>query len=159
MTERISLDGEPMSEEAFVATYNEVAPYTHLVDEDQPHPLSYFETVVAMAYAAFADAPVDAAVVEVGMGGAWDATNVIDAKVAVLTPVAVDHAKYLGETPGAIALEKVGVIKPGATVVSAVQPEEVALIVAQRCTEVGATLAREGLEFGVPAGCRRSGDR
>ena len=71
-----------------------------------------------MAYAAFADAPVDAAVVEVGMGGAWDATNVIDAKVAVLTPIAVDHAKYLGETPAAIALEKVGIIKPGATVVT-----------------------------------------
>ena len=99
MTERISLDGEPMSEEAFVAAFNDVAPYTHLVDAEHDHPLSFFETVVAMAYAAFADAPVDAAVVEVGMGGRWDATNVIDAKVAVLTPIAVDHAKYLGDTP------------------------------------------------------------
>ncbi len=86
MTERISLDGEPLSEEAFVAAFNEVAPYTHLVDAEHDHPLSFFETVVAMAYAAFADAPVDVAVVEVGMGGAWDATNVIDAQVAVLTP-------------------------------------------------------------------------
>ena len=149
MTERISLDGEPISEELFVSTFNEIAPYTHLVDADHDHPLSFFETVVAMAYAAFADAPVDAAVVEVGMGGAWDATNVIDASVAVLTPIAVDHAKYLGETPAAIALEKVGVIKAGATVVSAVQPEEVAQLVAERCTEVGATLVRESLEFGV----------
>jgi dihydrofolate synthase/folylpolyglutamate synthase len=149
MTERISLDGEPISEEAFVTAFNDVAPYTHLVDEDQPHPLSFFETVVGMAYAAFADAPVDAAVVEVGMGGAWDATNVIDAKVAVLTPIAVDHAKYLGETPGAIALEKVGIIKPGATVVCAVQPEEVELVVLERCREVGATLVREGFELGV----------
>src|SRR6478736_427524 len=105
MTERISLDGEPISEELFVSTFNEVAPYTHLVDADHDHPLSFFETVVAMAYAAFADAPVAAAVVEVGMGGTWDATNVIDASVAVLTPIAVDHAKYLGETPAAIALE------------------------------------------------------
>jgi dihydrofolate synthase/folylpolyglutamate synthase len=102
-----------------------------------------------MAYAAFADAPVDAAVVEVGMGGAWDATNVIDAKVAVLTPIAVDHAQYLGETPTAIALEKVGIIKPGATVVTADQSEEVMQLVVERCTEVGATLAREGLDFGV----------
>jgi dihydrofolate synthase/folylpolyglutamate synthase len=149
MTERISLDGEPLSEEAFVAAFNEVAPYTHLVDADHDHPLSFFETVVGMAYAAFADAPVDVAVVEVGMGGAWDATNVIDAQVAVLTPIAVDHAKYLGDTPEAIAREKVGIIKPGATVVSAVQTEEVTLVLLERCAEVGATLVREGFEFGV----------
>ena len=103
MTERISIDGEPLSEEEFVRAFNDVAPYLELVDADQDHPLSFFETVVAMAYAAFAEAPVDAAVVEVGMGGAWDATNVIDAKVAVLTPIAVDHAKYLGDTPAVIA--------------------------------------------------------
>jgi dihydrofolate synthase/folylpolyglutamate synthase len=149
MTERISLDGEPLSEEAFVAAFNEVAPYTHLVDAEHDHPLSFFETVVAMAYAAFADAPVDVAVVEVGMGGAWDATNVIDAQVAVLTPIAVDHARYLGNTPEEIAREKVGIIKPGATVVSAVQTEEVSLVLLERCAEVGATLLREGLEFGV----------
>ncbi len=149
MTERISLDGAPISEEGFVSAFNDVAPYTHLVDADQDHPLSFFEVVVAMAYAAFADAPVDAAVVEVGMGGTWDATNVIDASVAVLTPIAIDHAQYLGESPTAIALEKVGIIKPGATVVSAVQDEEVAVILLERCAEVGATLTREGLEFGV----------
>jgi dihydrofolate synthase/folylpolyglutamate synthase len=149
MTERISLDGEPMSEQVFVTAFNDVAPYTHLVDERHDHPLSFFETIVAMAYAAFADAPVDAAVVEVGMGGTWDATNVVKAQVAVLTPIAVDHARYLGETPAVIAQEKVGVIKPGATVVTAVQPPEVMQVILERCTEVGATLAREGLEFGV----------
>lgn len=149
MTERISLDGEAVSEEAFVVAFNDVAPYTHLVDAEHDHPLSFFETVVAMAYAAFADAPVDAAVVEVGMGGTWDATNVMDARVAVLTPIAVDHAKYLGETPGTIALEKVGIIKPGTTVVSALQSAEVDQVIRERCTDVGATLAREGLEFGV----------
>ena len=88
--ERIVVDGEPLDETGFVRAFNDVAPYTHLVDAQHSHPLSFFETVVGMAYAAFADAPVDVAVVEVGMGGAWDATNVADGKVAVLTPVAVD---------------------------------------------------------------------
>src|SRR4051795_884221 len=98
MTERSTRDGEPLSEEAFVRAFNDVAPYTHLVDAEQDHPLSFFETVVGMAYAAFADAPVDAAVIEVGMGGSWDATNVVDATVAVVLPIAVDHARYLGDT-------------------------------------------------------------
>ena len=96
MTERIVVDGEPLSEEQFVAAFNDIAPYTHLVDAQHSHPLSFFETVTAMAYATFADAPVDAAVVEVGLGGTWDSTNVADGKVAVITPIAVDHAKYLG---------------------------------------------------------------
>ncbi|MBZ5740908.1 bifunctional tetrahydrofolate synthase/dihydrofolate synthase [Nocardioides mangrovi] len=149
MTERISVDGEPLSDEAFVRAFNDVAPYTHLVDADQPHPLSFFETVVGMAYAAFADAPVDVAVVEVGMGGAWDATNVADAAVAVVLPIAVDHAQYLGETPAAIAVEKSGIIKPGSIAVLAQQTPEVAEVLLARATEVGATVAREGLEFGV----------
>ena len=93
MSERISIDGEPLDDEAFVRAFNDVAPYTHLVDAEQDHPLSFFETIVGMAYAAFADAPVDVAVVEVGMGGSWDATNVIDADVAVVLPIAVDHAE------------------------------------------------------------------
>jgi dihydrofolate synthase/folylpolyglutamate synthase len=88
-------------------------------------------------------------VIEVGMGGTWDATNVVDAQVAVLTPVAVDHAQYLGGTPAVIAQEKVGIIKPGTTVVSAVQSAEVDQVLRERCTEVGATLVREGLDFGV----------
>ena len=149
MTERITVDGEPLSEEAFVRAFNDVAPYTHLVDERHDHPLSFFETIVGMAYAAFADAPVDVAVVEVGMGGAWDATNVVEAKVAVLTPVGLDHAQYLGDTTGDIAREKVGIVKPGSTVVTAVQPADVAEVLVGRAAEVGATIAREGLEFGV----------
>ena len=149
MTERIVVDGEPLGEEAFVRAFNDVAPYTHVVDAEHDHPLSFFETVVGMAYAAFADAPVDVAVVEVGMGGAWDATNVADGKVAVLTPIAVDHQKYLGETAAEIAREKVGIIKPGATVVTAVQEPDVAAAVVARAAEVGAVVAREGLEFGV----------
>ncbi len=149
MSERISIDGEPLDDEAFVRAFNEVAPYTHLVDADQDHPLSFFETIVAMAFAAFADAPVDVAVVEVGMGGSWDATNVVDADVAVVLPVAVDHAKYLGDDPVAIAREKAGIIKPGSVAVLAEQTPEVAAVLLERATEVGATVAREGVEFGV----------
>lgn len=149
MTERIVIDGEPLSDEQFVRAFNDVAPYTHLVDAEHDHPLSYFETVVGMAYAAFADAPVDVAVVEVGMGGAWDATNVADGSVAVLTPVSLDHQQYLGESTAEIAREKVGIIKPGATVITAVQVEEVAAQIVARAAEVGAIVAREGIEFGV----------
>jgi len=151
MSERISVDGEPLDDEAFVRAFNEIAPYTHLVDAAEPYPLSFFETIVGMAYAAFADAPVDVAVVEVGMGGSWDATNVIDGDVAVVTPIAVDHAHYLGTTAAAIALEKAGIIKPGATAVLAQQPPEVAEVQLARAAEVGATVVREGLDFGVVA--------
>lgn len=149
MSERISVDGEPLSDEEFVRAFNDVAPYLQIVDDDQQHPLSFFETVVAMAYAAFADAPVDVAVVEVGMGGSWDATNVVDAAVAVVLPVAVDHAAYLGGTPMAIAGEKAGIIKPGSVAVLAEQSPEVAEVLLQRVAEVGATVVREGLDFGV----------
>ena len=149
MTERISVDGEPLTDEEFVAAFNDVAPYTHLVDSSEDHPLSFFETVVGMAYAKFAEAPVDVAVVEVGMGGAWDATNVADAAVAVVLPIAVDHAKYLGDTPAQIAIEKAGIIKPGSVVVMAQQQVDVAEVLLARATEAGATVAREGMEFGV----------
>jgi dihydrofolate synthase/folylpolyglutamate synthase len=149
MTERISVDGEPLSADAFVRTYLEVAPYAVLVDAEQPHPLSFFEMLVAMGYAAFADAPVDVAVVEVGMGGAWDATNVADGVVAVVTPVAVDHQRYLGSEPERIAVEKAGIIKPGSIVVVAEQHEEVWAVLGDRAAEVGAPVLREGVDFGV----------
>src|SRR3954464_5206794 len=121
INERICIDGEPLTDEEFVRAFNEVAPYTHLVDASEAHPLSFFETVVGMAYAAFADAPVDVAVVEAGMGGSWDATNVADAAVAVVLPVAIDHTQYLGDSPAAIAIEKAGIIKPGSIAVLAQQ--------------------------------------
>ena len=149
MTERICLDGAPLTDEEFVVAFNDVAPYTHLVDATQPHPLSFFETIVGMAYAAFADAPVDAAIVEVGMGGVWDATNVADAAVAVVLPVAVDHERYLGTDVVDIAVEKAGIIKAGSTAVLAEQLPRVAEVLLRRAAEVGATVAREGVEFGV----------
>jgi len=149
MNDRISIDGEPLDDEAFVRAFNDVAPYTHLVDAQEAHPLSFFETVVGMAYAAFADAPVDVAVVEVGMGGSWDATNVIDADVAVVLPIAIDHSNYLGDSPAAIAIEKSGIIKAGSIAVLAQQRPEAADVLLARASEVGATVVREGEEFGV----------
>jgi dihydrofolate synthase / folylpolyglutamate synthase len=149
MTERISLDGAPIDPDAFIRTYADVAPYLEVVDRSGPHPLSYFETITGMAYAAFSDAPIDVAVVEVGMGGLWDATNVVDAQVAVVTPIAVDHAHYLGDRPETIAEEKSGIIKAGSFVVLAPQPVEAAEVLLHRVAEVGATAAREGVEFGV----------
>ena len=102
-----------------------------------------------MAFAVFADAPVDVAVIEVGMGGTWDATNVADGAVAVVTPIAIDHTRYLGNTVEEIAAEKAGIIKPGAVAVLAQQPAGAAEALLRRAAEVGATVAREGLEFGV----------
>ncbi|NHC45115.1 bifunctional folylpolyglutamate synthase/dihydrofolate synthase [Motilibacter aurantiacus] len=151
--ERISFDGQPIDEERFVSTYADIAPYLDLVDarskEAGGPTLSFFEVLVAMGYAAFADAPVDVAVVEVGMGGEWDATNVADGQVSVVTPVAVDHQRFLGSTAPEIAAEKAGIIKAGSIAVLAQQEVEVAEVLLRRATEAGATVAREGLEFGV----------
>src|SRR3954454_15976089 len=149
MTERITLDGEPLSDQDFVDAYLDIEPYLSLVDERSEHPLSFFETVVGMAFAVFADAPVDVAVVEVGMGGSWDATNVANGHVAVVTPIAVDHARYLGDRPEVIAVEKAGIIKAGARVVSAEQEPEVLAVLAGRAQEVGASMLVSGIDFGV----------
>ncbi|WP_308013953.1 bifunctional tetrahydrofolate synthase/dihydrofolate synthase [Streptantibioticus parmotrematis] len=159
VTERISLDGAPIPVDRFVATYQDVKPYVEMVDDAQEHRLSFFEVLTGMAYAAFADAPVDVAVVEVGMGGSWDATNVVDGQVAVVTPISLDHTDRLGSTPGEIAQEKAGIIKPrgdaegaaGATVVLAQQPVDAAQVLLKRAVEADATVAREGMEFGITA--------
>ncbi|MGW1051547.1 bifunctional tetrahydrofolate synthase/dihydrofolate synthase [Streptomyces sp. NPDC002521] len=151
ITERISLDGAPVSAERFIETYQDIKPYIEMVDAQQEHRLSFFEVLTGMAYAAFADAPVDVAVVEVGMGGSWDATNVIDADVAVITPIDLDHTDRLGETTAEIAGEKSGIIKQGATVILAQQPVDAAQVLLKKAVEVDATVAREGLEFGVVA--------
>ena len=149
VTERIVIDGEPLTDEVFVATYDEIAPYVELVDQRFEIKLSFFEVVTAMAYAAFADAPVDVAVVEVGLGGTWDATNQLDAEIAVITPIGIDHVEFLGDSVAQIATEKAGIIKAGATAVLAAQDTEAAGPLLRRAGEVEATVAREGLEFGV----------
>lgn len=149
ITERISLDGAPIEAERFVETYQDIKPYVELVDAREEYRLSFFEVLTGMAYAAFADAPVDVAVVEVGMGGTWDATNVIDGSVAVVTPIDLDHTDRLGDTTGAIAGEKSGIIKPDATVILAQQPVDAAQVLLKKAVEVDATVAREGMEFGI----------
>ncbi|HSV65753.1 MAG TPA: folylpolyglutamate synthase/dihydrofolate synthase family protein, partial [Mycobacteriales bacterium] len=148
-TERISIDGEPISVERFVQTYDDIEPYLKMVDDRSEIRPVYFEVLTAMGFVAFADAPVDVAVVEVGLGGSWDATNVADGQVAVITPIALDHTRWLGETIPEIAREKAGIIKPGATAILAAQPPEAAAVLLHRAGDVGATVAREGLELGV----------
>jgi dihydrofolate synthase/folylpolyglutamate synthase len=153
MRERIALSGVPISAEKFLDAYDEVLPFVDLVDarsvaEGGPR-MTYFEVLVAIAYAAFADAPVDVAVVEVGLGGSWDATNVAAGSVAVVTPIALDHQHFLGHDVESIATEKSGIIKRDALVVVGVQEPEVAQILADRAAEVGARIAFEGNEFGL----------
>jgi dihydrofolate synthase / folylpolyglutamate synthase len=149
MRERITIDGEPIDAEKFIELYEEILPYVQLTDDKQPARLSFFEVLVGMAFAAFGDAPVDVAIIEVGVGGRWDATNIADGTVAVIGPVALDHMNYLGDTIEEIATEKAGIIKPGATVVLAQQHIAAAEVLLRAAAQQQATVAREGLEFGV----------
>src|ERR1700759_2747828 len=148
MRERICVDGEPLSAERFIELYEEIAPYVQLVDAQQPARMSFFEVLTGMMFAAFADAPVDVAVIEVGLGGRWDATNVADGAVAVVGPGGMDHMQYLGDTLEAIATEKAGIIKPGAVAILAQQQLAAAEVLLAQAAAVGATVAREGIEFG-----------
>jgi dihydrofolate synthase/folylpolyglutamate synthase len=147
--ERISVDGLPLPAHQFARIYDEVLPYVEIVDARSPEPVTYFELLTAMGFAAFADAPVEAGVIEVGLGGSWDATNVLDATVAVVTPIAYDHTELLGPSLEDIATEKAGVIAPGATAVLAQQDLTAAQALLHRAAEVDARVAREGIEFGV----------
>jgi len=151
--ERIQLDGEPISEERMLDTWNDIEPYIRLVDKNSTESggvrLSYFEVITALAYAAFADAPVDVAIIEVGMGGTWDATSVAAASVAVITPIGMDHADYLGDTIAQIAGEKAGIIAPGRTAVTSVQNDEAREVVATRARELDVSLKVEGEDFGL----------
>ncbi len=151
--ERIAIDGEPISASRFVEVWEDVAPYIGMVDERSTAAggprLSFFEVFTVLAFAAFADAPVDVVVLEVGMGGRWDATNVADGVVEVLTPVARDHERWLGYTLTEIASEKVGIFTDGGTVVCADQVEEVAAVVAAEAAARGARLVVEDRDVAV----------
>jgi folylpolyglutamate synthase/dihydrofolate synthase len=147
--ERICVDGQPLDAERFAWAYDEIKPYLDLVDATHDVPLSFFEVLTGMAFAVFADAPVDVCILEVGMGGTWDNTNVADGAVAVVTPISLDHVRYLGSTVAEIAADKSGIIKPGAIAVLAQQPPAAAEVLLRRSADAGATVAREGLEFGV----------
>lgn len=151
--ERIALNGKPIDPERFIATYDDVLPYVELIDNEQraagEPTTTYFEMLVVMAYAAFADAPVDVAIVEVGLGGEWDATNVADGQVAVIAPISLDHTRLLGSTVEEITLEKRGIIKPGAITVIGEQEPSVDELLAERIAEVGGSAKRETIDFEV----------
>lgn len=154
--ERITLSGKPIPREKFISAYDDVAPLIEIVDarsvESGGRRMNFFEVLVAIAYAAFADAPVDVAIIEVGLGGSWDATNVIDAQVAVFTPVDLDHTHLLGDDIVTIAEEKSGIIKADSVTVSGVQDDDVARVLLDRVEEVGgARIVFEGNDFGVLA--------
>ena len=149
VTERIAIDGAPIAPERYVEVYRDVEPYVEMIDRGAEVRMSKFEVLTGMAFAAFADAPVDAAVLEVGLGGSWDATNVADAKVAVVAPIAIDHVEYLGSDLAGIAKEKAGIIKPGSIALVAEQRPEVMEVLLRKTVEVDAMVARAGLEFGV----------
>ena len=163
-TERIAIDGQPLHPRDYVRTWREIQPYVEMADaesEKEGGPkLSKFEVLTAMSYAAFADAPVDVAVVEVGMGGLWDATNVINADVAVITPIGLDHTDYLGSTVEEVAREKAGIIKPRWDLDDLLTPPDNVAIVAdqdpaamtvilEQAVRADAAVARAGSEFGV----------
>ena len=145
--ERISINGQPIDPKAIIFSYNDIAAYLDFMDSKFDTPISFFEAITALAFAAFAEHPIDVGVFEVGMGGEWDATNVVSADVSVIMPVDLDHMEYLGSTIGEIAKTKAGIIKEGGFVVLAQQQPEAAVELLKRAAEVGADVAREGLEY------------
>lgn len=150
--ERIQIDGEPISRAGFVQVWEDVAPLIELVDARSaanggPR-MSFFEVLTVLAYAAFADAPVDVAVIEVGMGGTWDATNVADATVAVIGPVAMDHERWLGSSLADIAAEKAGIIKPGCDLILAEQSPAAAGVI-DAAVSPARSVRREGTDIEV----------
>ena len=148
-TERISIKGKPISAERMIETYRDIELYLDLIDSRQPYPLSYFEVLTALAFVAFAEYPIDIGVIEAGMGGQWDATNVLASQVSVMTPIGFDHMEYLGNTLTEIALTKSGIFKPESNVVLSAQTPEVAKVLLAQAAKVSAMVFREGVEFAV----------
>lgn len=155
LNERMSLDGEPVSDERLYNVWTEIEPIVSLVDAELSaageDPLTFFEVLAVLGFAIFADAPVDVLVLEVGMGGEWDSTNVADGDVAVFTPISLDHMDRLGETIEEIARTKAGIIKPDAIVLSAEQPSEALKVIGERAAAVGEKFFTYGKDFVVTA--------
>ena len=147
--ERIAINGQPIDPKALIFAFNDIAAYLDLMDTKFPDPISFFEAITALGFVAFAEHPVDVAVIEVGMGGEWDATNVIDAEVSVIMPIGFDHMEYLGHTLHEIASTKAGIIKEGGFIVLAQQEPEAAKELIRKAAEVGADVVREGIEYSV----------
>ncbi|MBW8872445.1 MAG: bifunctional folylpolyglutamate synthase/dihydrofolate synthase [Leifsonia sp.] len=153
--ERIVIDGQPIDDESLVRNWEDISPYLEIVDAELAEagkaPLTFFEALTALAYASFADAPVDVAVIEVGMGGEWDSTNVGDGQVAVFTPIALDHTKALGDTVEEIARTKSGIVKPSADVVSSAQTPEADRVLRDAAVLTESTFAEQPRDFDVAA--------
>ncbi|OIH82397.1 dihydrofolate synthase [Arthrobacter sp. UCD-GKA] len=153
VTERIAIDGESVDDETFVRIWDEIRPYLQIVDDELTaageNRLTYFEAVTILGFAVFADTPVDVAIIEVGLGGITDATNVGDGQVSVITPISLDHTDLLGDTTELIALEKAGIIKPGGFLVSSAQPADAAQVLLDKALELEVPYRFEGVEFGV----------
>jgi dihydrofolate synthase/folylpolyglutamate synthase len=147
--ERIAINTQPIDAKALIFSFNDISAYLDLMDTKFEHPISFFEAITALAFAAFAEHPIDVGVIEVGMGGLWDATNVVDADVSVIMPIGLDHTEYLGETLTEIAQTKAGIIKEGGFVVLAQQEPECAVELLKQAALVGADVAREGIEYSV----------
>jgi dihydrofolate synthase/folylpolyglutamate synthase len=147
--ERISINGQSIAAKELIFSFNDISAYLDLMDEKFENPISFFEAITALAFVAFAEHPIDVGVIEVGMGGQWDATNVVDADVSVITPIGLDHMEYLGNTITEIAATKAGIIKEQGFVVLAQQSPEAAVELLRRAAEVGADVAREGLEYSI----------
>lgn len=153
VTERISIDGAPVADSTFVRIWGEIQPYLQIVDAEleaagAPR-ITYFEALTILAFAIFADEPVDVMVLEVGIGGSWDATNVADATVSVVTPIGLDHTDMLGETLAEIAGEKAGIIKDGGFLISAAQDPSAAQVLLEAARAHNADYRFEGVEFGA----------
>jgi dihydrofolate synthase/folylpolyglutamate synthase len=147
--ERISINGQPISAAELIFSYNDISPYLDLMDSKFDNPISFFEAITALAFAAFAEHPIDVGIIEVGMGGEWDATNVVEAGVSVIMPIGLDHTEYLGDTLTEIAKTKAGIFKTGGFGVLAQQETEAAVELLRRAAEVGIDVAREGVEYSL----------
>ncbi|MDQ1173954.1 dihydrofolate synthase/folylpolyglutamate synthase [Microbacterium testaceum] len=152
-TERILIDGEPVADAAIADAWEEIQPFVGMVDGELEAagdaPLTFFELLTVLAFVVAADAPIDVLVLEVGMGGEWDSTNTADGDVAVFTPIDIDHVDRLGSTIAEIATVKAGIIKQGAAVVSAAQPDEALRAIRARAEKEGATVAVAGDGFAL----------
>ncbi|KKI16541.1 MULTISPECIES: bifunctional folylpolyglutamate synthase/dihydrofolate synthase [unclassified Leucobacter] len=150
-TERFQVDGSPISGPRLAEAWSELQLPLEVVDaeleESGQGPITFFEALAVLAFTAFADAPVDVAVIEVGMGGEWDATNIVDAQVAVFTPIALDHTAILGPDIATIAQTKAGIIKPGSTVVSAAQDPAALAAIEAAAERTGSRVLVQGRDF------------
>jgi dihydrofolate synthase / folylpolyglutamate synthase len=155
MNERIAIDGESVSDETLATIWSEIAPIVEIVDTELENSgeqkLTFFEVLSVLAFAIFADAPIDVLVLEVGMGGEWDSTNIADGDVAVFTPISLDHMDRLGKTIEEIAKTKSGIIKSGAIVLTAAQSESAMAVLASKSSKVAEKLLVYGSDFEVTA--------